>query len=1306
MANVQISQAEYLQTSPIRPVVEAPSVPPMPAQYEQHQSANQDPSWDSQTRFLQPKRRKSSKVPCAPRGPLTPSSLRPPPPPTQYKQHQPANEAPSWDPPPRFLPPGPPPPPRPPPGPPPPPPPTQYKQHQSANQYPGNFNYQSPNVVDVDCDSEAEGPKAHFGNRRIGDCAVPNLATVSNTSPGTWVLSSSDESSKEGSNNVTHSIPSLSIYLAPHEDKEVQSDTKSTNPQIGQQNSQEPGQGNIEKAIKNVIERKIQQDRKKKEDLEREKLQAWEEQENLRKAIAIEKAAEQKKREERQEMIEQGVVSALQKLGLTNSFSNQLPQPSKFFLPDYQRPKEQSHMEIKYEVHDAHDHSSGYFQSEYGHYHDGTSKYTRNQSGGSTQEPMPHAPTPIIREAPEYNTVEPDFQHSSRSSSVSPLASDESFFDESTTLCQSPTLDHAQTEQEQGISMGCTDHIFRAFWIQPTLLGPIKKTTQILPKRLGVKPVLDTRGLKYEETGPNFILHQTLSVDDLNVVIEDTCRRTSTVVSKLLICADSLNSMELSYTELPMNFIIHKKIQHEALKELVLHTNKHQSYTKLPKEKFNENLLRDFLENDKINFTESNHDFLVHQGLTSPSQRRRLAVMMRNTESRLQFLVTEFENISIMNYLRIVACELADVCVGPCEFLALPSYLNSDEIIHGQRCKMLAPNDQIQIFRIEDAYDLTEYTELLKGVERDRMGISGETGLAPRISQSSTHKRETTNGQNQKPSLELEKSKLILRPKKLNMTAKGKKKTQNKEKESALTLSSVNRLDKMPLVCVSPLQDSKERRRGTDSGARDQRSKTQDTHQVVSDQMVNPWPIYKDGRIPAQQTMYSSVGAWPLTPDSAATSSVPQTSMEVPISAESEAFAHTAQSAPPLTGPNINHGNGDAHTGSSSLEEGKNILVKSVPASLGLNAPRPLSILTGNLNELQQNSQEREESQVSLNWTPEICAGVGIDTAEELMLFTKAVEEEHRTLEASKFTTLESNLQRMEAKVNLLESENQKLYLSSENYREFLKQIKKHKLEAKAELRKVRFASLESEFSDDPDQSSTIDTSIYSEDSNPSIPLDSWIRHNEADNRRDIRDNRRHDVRDNRRHDVRNNRHDIQNNESDNRRDIRDNRRYDVRDNRHDVRNNRHDIRNNRRHDFRDKRRHDVRNNESDNRYDIRDSRAKRHDIRNHESENQYDIRDSQHDIRDNRHDVRNNRHDIRNNESDNRHDFWDNQQYYNHEYNTALRRPPGHHCSADLSGGYCYLNNTAVAVQTLLDLRGPDERVTVLHHGNGTQDM
>lgn len=34
-----------------------------------------------------------------------------------------------------------------------------------------------------------------------------------------------------------------------------------------------------------------------------------------------------------------------------------------------------------------------------------------------------------------------------------------------------------------------------------------------------------------------------------------------------------------------------------------------------------------------------------------------------------------------------------------------------------------------------------------------------------------------------------------------------------------------------------------------------------------------------------------------------------------------------------------------------------------------------------------------------------------------------------------------------------------------------------------------------------------------------------------------------------------------------------------------------------------------------------------------------------------------------------------------------SLCRPPGHHCSSDLMGGYCYLNNTAIAVRTLLDL-------------------
>jgi acetoin utilization deacetylase AcuC-like enzyme len=55
-----------------------------------------------------------------------------------------------------------------------------------------------------------------------------------------------------------------------------------------------------------------------------------------------------------------------------------------------------------------------------------------------------------------------------------------------------------------------------------------------------------------------------------------------------------------------------------------------------------------------------------------------------------------------------------------------------------------------------------------------------------------------------------------------------------------------------------------------------------------------------------------------------------------------------------------------------------------------------------------------------------------------------------------------------------------------------------------------------------------------------------------------------------------------------------------------------------------------------------------------------------------------------------------------------ALCRPPGHHATADQFGGYCYLNNAAVAAQHLRHA-GAD-RVSVLdvdyHHGNGTQDI
>jgi acetoin utilization deacetylase AcuC-like enzyme len=54
-----------------------------------------------------------------------------------------------------------------------------------------------------------------------------------------------------------------------------------------------------------------------------------------------------------------------------------------------------------------------------------------------------------------------------------------------------------------------------------------------------------------------------------------------------------------------------------------------------------------------------------------------------------------------------------------------------------------------------------------------------------------------------------------------------------------------------------------------------------------------------------------------------------------------------------------------------------------------------------------------------------------------------------------------------------------------------------------------------------------------------------------------------------------------------------------------------------------------------------------------------------------------------------------------------ALCRPPGHHAYADMAGGFCYLNNSAIAAQRL---RGKYDRVAILdvdvHHGNGTQGI
>ena len=53
-----------------------------------------------------------------------------------------------------------------------------------------------------------------------------------------------------------------------------------------------------------------------------------------------------------------------------------------------------------------------------------------------------------------------------------------------------------------------------------------------------------------------------------------------------------------------------------------------------------------------------------------------------------------------------------------------------------------------------------------------------------------------------------------------------------------------------------------------------------------------------------------------------------------------------------------------------------------------------------------------------------------------------------------------------------------------------------------------------------------------------------------------------------------------------------------------------------------------------------------------------------------------------------------------------SLCRPPGHHANADSYGGYCFLNNAAIAAQAFLDQGAV--RVAVLdidyHHGNGTQ--
>ena len=55
-----------------------------------------------------------------------------------------------------------------------------------------------------------------------------------------------------------------------------------------------------------------------------------------------------------------------------------------------------------------------------------------------------------------------------------------------------------------------------------------------------------------------------------------------------------------------------------------------------------------------------------------------------------------------------------------------------------------------------------------------------------------------------------------------------------------------------------------------------------------------------------------------------------------------------------------------------------------------------------------------------------------------------------------------------------------------------------------------------------------------------------------------------------------------------------------------------------------------------------------------------------------------------------------------------ALCRPPGHHASKDQYGGYCFINNAAIAAQKLR--HDGAQKVAILdvdfHHGNGTQDI
>ncbi|KAJ1343183.1 hypothetical protein BSLG_002209 [Batrachochytrium salamandrivorans] len=56
-----------------------------------------------------------------------------------------------------------------------------------------------------------------------------------------------------------------------------------------------------------------------------------------------------------------------------------------------------------------------------------------------------------------------------------------------------------------------------------------------------------------------------------------------------------------------------------------------------------------------------------------------------------------------------------------------------------------------------------------------------------------------------------------------------------------------------------------------------------------------------------------------------------------------------------------------------------------------------------------------------------------------------------------------------------------------------------------------------------------------------------------------------------------------------------------------------------------------------------------------------------------------------------------------------ALCRPPGHHSSEDLAGGYCFFNNAGIAAEYLIKVHNVG-KIAILdvdyHHGNGTQSI